>query len=448
MKIYNFDKINCLYVYGSIDGNMNSFIDSLVPRFPKKEKYKVEEHPKELERQEKIKKMIEEGRMSRFKPLSTKKKWDNCYSLNDSIIIVNGNCGFGTKKLSYFIKKLEPINTLLEENNSHLLFVRGNMDDPKAFEDEVINMSNIRMLQDYSVVKLTSFNCLCIGGSTSIDRIWKKKQEERIGNKLYFENEALVYDEKAIDEIINDYNIACIVSNTSPSFTYPSINVMKLSAKLWAESDKDIINDLVGERKIMDKIYDKLNDSDKKPYIWFYSRFGTSNGATINDISFKSMEPNQLMAFNTIVTKMFDVDLSKELGPNTSVVNEDFDSIGKKISLSSSGIYNGFRDFGRADMMDNPLMDLPQLDNPLVGEMPRLEIDGNAPVGDEEDIIRNEEFDVDENENLEEAEAVNELEEAVDAINVNAFNDFDFQHYIQNDIHNYVNRHIGNNGAN
>ena len=249
----------------------------------------------------------------------------NCgYNLTDTVIIVDGCNGFGERDLKYYHDKLEMFNNVLADNNTHVLFVRGN-DDPKYFEDGLIDLSNIKTIQDYSVVKLSKFNCLCIGGHVSLDRMWRMAQEKRIGRKMYWENENIQYNEDDIDKIIKEYNIACVVTNSSPSFAFPGMNAYKRS--VWASNDKTVIKDMADERVIMDKIYNKLVENNKKPYIWAYSRFKNNNQSMINDILFQSLNPFQLLHFNDTASSFFKVDFSKMLKENDCVA----ESLGKKI---------------------------------------------------------------------------------------------------------------------
>jgi hypothetical protein len=58
MNVYNFKKIEKCYVFGNIDRNMDRFIKTITSNISK---FKKEEHPKEIERQERLKKREAEG---------------------------------------------------------------------------------------------------------------------------------------------------------------------------------------------------------------------------------------------------------------------------------------------------------------------------------------------------------------------------------------------------
>jgi hypothetical protein len=146
------------------------------------------------------------------------------------------------------------------------------------------------------------------------------EQEKRIGRKMYWDNEKVQYNEEDIDKIIKDYNIACVVTASSPSFAYPGMNAFRRST--WAEKDKALIKDITEERIIMDKIYNKVVENSKKPYIWAYSRFKSSNQNMINDILFQSLNMFQFLHFNSTAATFFKVDFSEMLKENEYVAEE------------------------------------------------------------------------------------------------------------------------------
>ena len=372
MKIYDYGKIKTCLICGSINGNVDRFIKMIVGSLTNIKKYKVEQHPKEIERQERIRRKQEEeaqalaDRRNQFgidggiphphdphgnaprryvKKMMSKIPRCSGYLLDNTVLIVNGSNTFGQNDLKYYYDKFNMLNDVLADNNTHILFVRGN-DDPKYFTDELLNLSNVKTIQDYSVIKLNKFNCLCIGGQVSLDRLWKSEQEKRIGKKMFWENEHITFDEDAINEILSKYKISCIVTPSSPSFAYPGTNVFKKSP--WVTKDKALLNDLNDERVIMDRIYNKIIESKSKPYIWAYSRFDTSNQSMINDILFQSLCPFQFLNFNNTAADYFNIDFSKQLKENEFSSNGEMAK--KSYNISSRATIN--RDF-----LDGPFDD-------------------------------------------------------------------------------------------
>jgi len=366
MKIYDYGKIKTCLICGSINGNVDRFVKMIVGSLTDIKKYKVEQHPKEIERQERIRRKQEEEAQAladrhnpfgigggiphpnaprRYAKKISKMPRSCGYCLDNTVLIVNGSNTFGQNDLKYYYDKFSMLNNVLADNNAYILFVRGN-DDPKYFTDELLNFSNIKTIQDYSVIKLNKFNCLCIGGQVSLDRLWKSEQEKRIGKKMFWENERMTFDEDAINEILSKHKISCIVTPSSPSFAYPGTNVFKKSP--WVAKDKALLNDLNNERVIMDKIYSKIIESKSKPYIWFYSRFDISNQSMINDILFQSLFPFQFFNFNSMAAGYFNIDFSKQLKENEFPSNGEMAK--KSFKLSSMTTIN--RDF-----LDDPFAD-------------------------------------------------------------------------------------------
>lgn len=320
MTIYDYSNIKNCFICGDIEGNFEKFTKSIINGLKNISKYAPKPHPKEIEREEKLRqKIIEMGNNPSFiqnieasylSSMSSKKKIRKNNSIfNDSLIIINGLNNFEDKLVEYYNKKLEMLNSLLADNSSHILFVRGN-DNPDFYNKELINLSNIKTIQDYAVIKLANFNCLCIGGCISIDRTWKQSQEKSIGKKKYWENENFIYKKDEIEKIIKTYNIACVVTNSSPTFAYPSNNSFKNTA--WASKDKTILKDMSKERISMDKIYSKLIEFDKIPYVWFYTRFTSSHQETINNILFYSLARFRILNFNELVLSYYGINLNDE----------------------------------------------------------------------------------------------------------------------------------------
>lgn len=343
MKTYNYQKINNCYLYGSLNGEIESFVKNVIDMLNDKKNYKERTHPKEIERRQRIEQRVAQGgnhRIVHGGPRSMKMMKSSRSRLSNCLVIVNGNTGFGSKNLKYYTDKFDELNTLLEDNNCHIAFVRGSFDDPKFFENETISYSHIKTIQDYSVLMLENFNCLCIGGSISIDREWRKKQEERTGKKMYWENEGMKYDEKAIEEILDTMDIACVVTNSSPSFSYPGTN--SLNSSLWALNDKTVMEDMQNERKTIDKIYSKFTERDKKPYIWAYSMFLNDNHQFMNDILFKSLPKQEIYSFNKSIMDNFNIDLSKKLTKNTQAIDRIIGDLKQNVRLDGNNFYFDF----------------------------------------------------------------------------------------------------------
>ncbi len=334
MQIYDYTKISSCFILGHINGNFSYLESTIVHRLSKKERYKVVKHPKEIEREAKLKARREAvsitidetvnteigvgGMRSAWRTIRRGSKITACDKKDQvknpsKLFIVNGCNTFYEKDSEIYKKKLSMLNDVLEDNESYLLLIRGN-DNPMYFNEDVLGLSNIKTIKDCSIVRLRYYNCLCIGGYISIDRTWKKEEEKRFGKSLYFKDEKMQYDEEAIDKIITKYNIGCIITTTSPSFVYPSSSEMCRTS--WCDKDKELANDLIEERMIMDKLYGRLMTKGKKPYIWVYSRFFYYTSNRMNDIVFLSLAIDTIVNLNEKIEEEFNISLSKPLKNN------------------------------------------------------------------------------------------------------------------------------------
>lgn len=324
MKIYNYKKIENCFIYGNSYNGLNSLFNVLKKRLPNKKSLSNEPHPKELERLMRQKQTNSNNRCTVMQsPLTKHRRNENDGDLEHCVIIVCGDCPISSKDVEMCDSKLKEINDALADNDATLLLTRGAMSDPKIFNDELLNISNVKTISDYSVIQFKTFNCLCIGGSISIDREWKKSQEKRIGKQLYWEDEGFQYKDDELCEILDNFDIACLVTKTCPSFAFPGTNIFNKTS--WGINDKTIINDLLQERKLMDKVYEKIICRDKKPFVWFYSKFDIHNMTTINDIVFQSMSNKNLISFNELISNNFNLPSKKKfLGINfQSLVNNN-----------------------------------------------------------------------------------------------------------------------------
>jgi signal recognition particle subunit SEC65 len=319
MNVYNLKNIENCYVCGNIDRNLDRFINSITSNLSH---FKKKEHKKEAERQARLKAREDVAMMGlggRMMPHSGRKlkasfSGMNFNSYDNTVVIVSGNCGIGMKSKKYYEDTFAELDKILAANNCYIFFVRGNNDDPSYFDGKVIDFEHVKTLPDYSVVALKNYNCLCIGGSVSIDKEWKLSQEEQFGKKMYWENEAPIFDEKKLEDILNEFRISCVITSTAPTFVYPGTNSFKRSK--WFSNDKAILKEFNKERKTMDKIYEKLMDCEHKPYLWFYGRFKLQQNNKTNDIMFMSLTQYQTMQVNNLLMSFFNIDPSKELGSN------------------------------------------------------------------------------------------------------------------------------------
>ncbi len=153
--------------------------------------------------------------------------------------------------------------------------MRGNHSDPACFESSKLDFERMKCIPDYSVVRVMGRNVLCVGGAISVDR--QAHLETMMLNKrwrlpvrpLYWKNELPVFDEKALSEFAaNGIAIDYVVPHTCPSFCYPH---SKRGIEEWLVRDVCLAADLLAERAVMNKLYERLLTDKHSLKEWYYA---------------------------------------------------------------------------------------------------------------------------------------------------------------------------------
>ena len=262
MKIYNFENVKNVFVMGDIHGDFKTLLYNLKTNA----NCKIKINP-----------CNEIDKKFNYNRNGYTKRYRLPNRFNKSIIFVAGDCGFGFNKDVYYQTELVKLNNFLADCEIHIIFIRGNHDDPRFFNTDILQFSNIHCVPDYSIVKTENLTTLCVGGGLSIDRVWRKQQEERINRynnsnpkRLYWEDEMPVFDKDKLNEIIESkIKIDSIITHTAPSFATPKV---KESSIKWIEADPSLKKDIKSERKVMDDIFKFLNDGEGIKF-WAYGHF-------------------------------------------------------------------------------------------------------------------------------------------------------------------------------
>lgn len=321
MKTYSFSNINNIFLLGSGRGEFKEAFYELKKMLEVKDEDADKPHPKEIERQARRKarqNAFQEAMAGRrirwenfrnatvtptFEPTTLehvsvdfsklKKAKKGLSGHTNSIFILCGDYGIGSNKEQYYLNAFESFNKILSYNNSYVIFIRGNHDNPAFFDGKTIDLSNIKAVPDYSIIEASNKRILCIGGAVSIDRLWRKEQEKRINafpkkstKTLYWENESPVFDEDAINEIIKAGKINYVVTHTAPSFISPET---KSGIDEWLIKDETLSKDISNERLVMDRVFETLRDKSIKPEYWACSHFNYSNIEKRSDVLFRSL---------------------------------------------------------------------------------------------------------------------------------------------------------------
>lgn len=238
--IYDYRDYN-LYCFGDIHGNFKTLFHE-------------------------IKKYLQEPPFAKKKEKNDKRE--------KKLFIVCGDCGLGFNKPSYYQDLFNQFNKELESCDSVLLLVRGNHDDKSYFDGDKVNLSRIKAIPDYSVVITSNLTTLCVGGAVSFDRTWRKQQEAIINKhkpktsqkKIYWEDEAIVYDEEKLNEIIhNGLKIDSVITHALPSEFNFELNYQ---CKQWFTVDPNLKADFDEEKSNITKILNFLLSHDCDIMIW------------------------------------------------------------------------------------------------------------------------------------------------------------------------------------
>lgn len=240
-------------------------------------------------------------------------------NITDSTFILCGDCGLGFNFKEYYDDFFDRYNTLFMHKNNYVFMLRGNHDDPSYFNGEnVINLSNIKSLPDYSVLQVSSptnkaksFNILCVGGGISIDRYYRKQryksaveartyylskwESEHLTKRTYWEDEAPVYKEELLKEIIESNKINIVCTHTAPSFC-PKDSFDDI--KDFFKMDLTLKKDLKKERDVMDKIYFFLRNHKQYIKYWFYGHFHAQDSIKVDRTEFIMLDKENMFNVN------------------------------------------------------------------------------------------------------------------------------------------------------
>jgi DNA repair exonuclease SbcCD nuclease subunit len=215
----------------------------------------------------------------------------------NAVLIACGDIGMGFNQIEYYHEVFENLNLKLSEQNTYLLMLRGNHDDPKYFDGSFREFSHIRLLPDYSVISVGDTNVLCIGGATSVDRTMRIGNEIITGKKTYWSDAELpIFDEQKLDEINQQFenSIHIVATHTCPSFAYPAT---KGGILYWLQKDENLKQTLEYERAIMDKIFFKLKESQNNITDWYYGHYHQHHLEQHHDINFRLCDLAELNEF-------------------------------------------------------------------------------------------------------------------------------------------------------
>lgn len=169
-------------------------------------------------------------------------------------------------------ESLDKLNKRLEMGNNYLYAIRGNHDDPKYWNEQLLPHQHIKLIKDYTVLNINDHNFLFWGGAISIDR--GPDDIERIGFD-YWLDEHIVFD---YDIINNLKNIDYIVTHNSPAYCQP-ISIIDHPRATNERYQLNLAADII------------IKNNDVKK--WFYGHFHYSDVEIIGGVEYRILAINE-----------------------------------------------------------------------------------------------------------------------------------------------------------
>ena len=225
------------------------------------------------------------------------------YQLNDTLLIVAGDCGFGFERRGYYEEMVKRNSKRMSNSNNWIVFVRGNHDNPAYFDGKTIRYKRFIAVPDYSIIQACAHTILCVGGAISIDRqirihSWQKKlvrerlfasskEDDTFAPNYYWIDEPPVLDIEILTQIGKEFRVDAVVTHTAPSFCELQA---KSGLSSWCLVDDKLMEDINEERATMDKLHRQLNAAKHPLSYWYYGHFHQSRSSKIANILFRMLD--------------------------------------------------------------------------------------------------------------------------------------------------------------
>jgi len=210
-------------------------------------------------------------------------------NVENCVVFIAGDCGFGFSDTKVFkIKKMiaKNFDAFLEKRNLHLIFIRGNHDNPEYFLNEDIrkDISNDRfiLVPDYTYVEVDTTKILCVGGAVSVDRRFRKLNTDY----WYGEEMSNVKHYAEIKNMKIDVLITHAVDRDSIQCNLPP---MPDWLKISYDVDKKLALDCDREHKICLELFDYYN-----PKLWYHGHYHITHRVPIKDSTIIGLNINEI----------------------------------------------------------------------------------------------------------------------------------------------------------
>lgn len=144
-------------------------------------------------------------------------------NISDCVIIAVGDIGIGFGNKQQTETLIEALDVWFQNRNILFLGIAGNHDHRSGYFDGSINLSNFKLLQDYTYATIQGKRWGFVGGAISIDRC------DRVKNVSYWEDEAFILRE----DLIQPCDV--LVTHSVPWWLGP---YDKQGIKYWLDKEK------------------------------------------------------------------------------------------------------------------------------------------------------------------------------------------------------------------
>lgn len=186
------------------------------------------------------------------------------------IFVQVGDFGIGFGSQSRYCEimddlNLNRINDHLQDKDSVMYVLRGNHDNPSFWTpNDRMGLSNIKLIQDNTVMELEGKRCLFAGGAPSIDR------KRRVIGVSFWENELYRYSpfDGPLD-LVFTHDVYHGVSNFS---------LHNVTVNHFCRTDETLRDYLVKSQSEMKKLYNRLVEvNDGHSVKWYHGHYHQSD---------------------------------------------------------------------------------------------------------------------------------------------------------------------------
>jgi len=205
--------------------------------------------------------------------------------ISDCAIIQVGDFGVGYRTEYNELIHLKNLDKELHDKNIIMYCIRGNHDDKNYFNGGYI-FDNLKLMSDYSVLKIEEYNFLFVGGAVSIDRKYNLSKMQLaaslgLNSPSYWYDEVFNLDK---DKLANIKDIDIVVTHTCPQWCPPD-NTKGFGSLVmsFAKKDSELLSDLKCERDMLTEMFNILISNGNKIKKHYYGHFHRSQVSYYGD---------------------------------------------------------------------------------------------------------------------------------------------------------------------